>query len=73
VAFQISATATYIGRLIRGRESIEQVGGIISVARAAEMAASTERDGRFRISTHADFAGEEVAPDDRAVEVCTHP
>ena len=34
--------------------------------RAAAMAASTEQDGRFRISTHADFAGEEVAPDDRA-------
>ena len=42
-------------------------------ARAAAMAASTERDGRFRISTHADFAGEEVAPDDRATEACTHP
>jgi hypothetical protein len=41
-------------------------------ARAAEMASSTERDGRFRISTHADFAGEEVAPDARADGRCTH-
>jgi hypothetical protein len=41
-------------------------------ARAAEMATSTERDGRFRISTHADFAGEEVAPDARADTACTH-
>ena len=37
------------------------------------MATSTERDGRFRISTHADFAGEEVAPDAPADGVCTHP
>ena len=41
-------------------------------ARAAAMAASTERNGRFRISTHADFAGEEVALDHRATEVCSH-
>jgi len=42
-------------------------------ARAAEMAASTARDGRFRISTHADFAGEEVAPMELALDSCTHP
>jgi hypothetical protein len=42
-------------------------------ARAATMAASTATDGRFRISTHADFAGVEVAPNVRALEECTHP
>jgi hypothetical protein len=42
-------------------------------ARAAEMASSTARDGRFRISTHADFAGEEVTPDGPAEGACTHP
>ena len=36
------------------------------------MATSTERDGRFRISTHADFAGAEVVPDARAEGACTH-
>lgn len=40
VAYQLTATVTYIGRLITGRESIEQLGGPISVARAAELAAS---------------------------------
>ena len=37
------------------------------------MTASTERDGRFRISTLADFAGAEVAVSSRAVDTCTHP
>jgi hypothetical protein len=41
-------------------------------ARAAAMTESTAQDGRFRISTHADFAGEEVAPDHRAGDTCTH-
>jgi hypothetical protein len=41
-------------------------------ARAEAMTASTAQDGRFRISTHADFAGEEVAPAERALETCTH-
>ena len=36
------------------------------------MTASTGRDGRFRISTHADFAGEEVTSDERAEDACTH-
>ena len=40
--------------------------------RAAEMAASTAADGRFRISTHADFAGEAVAPEPRAEGACSH-
>ncbi len=42
-------------------------------AREAAMTASTGRDGRFRISTHADFAGEEVTSDERAEDACTHP
>jgi ectoine hydroxylase-related dioxygenase (phytanoyl-CoA dioxygenase family) len=41
--------------------------------RAEAMHASTERDGRFRISTLADFAGAEVASASTAVDVCTHP
>ncbi len=41
-------------------------------ARRAVMNDRTDRDGRFRISTLADFAGAEVAPDDVAVEACTH-
>ncbi|MGD9738670.1 MAG: site-2 protease family protein [Bauldia sp.] len=40
VAYQLSTTVTYIGRIITGRESIEQLGGPVSVARAAELAAS---------------------------------
>ncbi len=41
-------------------------------ARATAMNAATERDGRFRISTLADFAGEEVAHARRATTHCTH-
>jgi ectoine hydroxylase-related dioxygenase (phytanoyl-CoA dioxygenase family) len=41
--------------------------------RAETMNASTERDGRFRISTLADFAGEEVAAASPADDICTHP
>ena len=41
-------------------------------ARRAAMTQSSERDGRFRISTLADVAGSEVAPDSAAVERCTH-
>jgi hypothetical protein len=41
-------------------------------ARAAAMASSTATDGRFRISTHADFAGDEVRPAERAEGSCTH-
>ena len=33
---------------------------------------ATERDGRFRISTLADFDGAEVATD-AAIDHCTHP
>ena len=33
----------------------------------------TERDGRFRISTLADFAGVEVAPEAGRAGACTHP
>ena len=41
-------------------------------AREAEMHAATQRDGRFRISTLADFDGTEVGAD-VASSVCTHP
>ncbi len=41
-------------------------------ARSARMVAATAADGRFRISTHADFAGTEVAPIGRATDRCTH-
>jgi Phytanoyl-CoA dioxygenase (PhyH) len=41
-------------------------------ARAATMTSATESDGRFRISTLADFEGTEVPTESRAVEVCTH-
>src|SRR4051812_1384481 len=41
-------------------------------ARDAEMRAATQRDGRFRISTLADFDGTEVDAD-AASNVCTHP
>jgi hypothetical protein len=41
--------------------------------RAAVMTASSERDGRFRISTLADFAGAEVAAEAPAGGACTHP
>jgi hypothetical protein len=40
--------------------------------RAEVMSEATDRDGRFRISTLADFAGTEVAPTDAARDVCTH-
>ncbi len=40
--------------------------------RAEVMAEATQRDGRFRISTLADFAGTEVTPDAPAQGVCTH-
>jgi hypothetical protein len=36
------------------------------------MRSETERDGRFRISTLADFDGAEVATD-AATDHCTHP
>jgi ectoine hydroxylase-related dioxygenase (phytanoyl-CoA dioxygenase family) len=42
-------------------------------ARQLRMEESTARDGRFRISTHADFAGTEVPPDVRTTDHCTHP
>jgi len=41
--------------------------------RAAVMSDATGRDGRFRISTLADFAGTEVGSGERAPAVCTHP
>jgi len=41
-------------------------------ARRATMSDASARDGRFRISTLADFEGDEVAPDEVAREVCTH-
>ncbi|HEX6312407.1 MAG TPA: phytanoyl-CoA dioxygenase family protein, partial [Acidimicrobiia bacterium] len=41
-------------------------------ARAAEMARATAEDGRFRISTLADFEGTEVATGAPAVATCTH-
>ena len=41
-------------------------------ARRDVMTESSERDGRFRISTLADFDGAEVSPDSAAVEHCTH-
>jgi len=40
-------------------------------ARSDRMREATEHDGRFRISTLADFEGTEVAPES-ASEVCTH-
>jgi 2-aminoethylphosphonate dioxygenase len=41
-------------------------------ARQDVMTQSSAQDGRFRISTLADFAGAEVAPDAAAVGHCTH-
>lgn len=41
-------------------------------ARAELMQTRTELDGRFRISTIADFAGVEVPPSERATVECTH-
>jgi len=41
--------------------------------RAEVMADATRSDGRFRISTLADFAGDEVTADAYAVDTCTHP
>jgi 2-aminoethylphosphonate dioxygenase len=41
-------------------------------ARAAEMTTASERDGHFRISTLADFEGDEVATGAAAVARCTH-
>jgi hypothetical protein len=41
-------------------------------ARNDVMTRSSAADGRFRISTLADFEGAEVAPDISAVEQCTH-
>jgi len=41
-------------------------------ARNAVMTTSSAADGRFRISTLADFEGAEVAPDAAAIEQCTH-
>jgi len=41
-------------------------------ARAAQMTSATASDGRFRISTLADFEGTEVAIESRATEACTH-
>lgn len=40
--------------------------------RSERMRDETEKDGRFRISTLADFQGEEVATD-AATDACTHP
>ncbi len=42
-------------------------------ARAATMDEASARDGRFRISTLADFEGAEVTPDAVARGACTHP
>jgi hypothetical protein len=42
-------------------------------ARQSTMTEASARDGRFRISTLADFEGDEVAPDHVAQEACTHP
>jgi hypothetical protein len=41
--------------------------------RAEVMTDATRADGRFRISTLADFAGDEVTADAYAVDACTHP
>jgi len=41
-------------------------------ARRDVMTRSSAADGRFRISTLADFDGNEVAPDAAAIERCTH-
>jgi hypothetical protein len=41
-------------------------------ARSDAMTRSSALDGRFRISTLADFDGAEVAPDASAVDRCTH-
>ena len=41
-------------------------------ARDSVMTKSSAADGRFRISTLADFDGAEVAPDSAAAERCTH-
>jgi hypothetical protein len=41
-------------------------------ARAETMASAIKEDGRFRISTLADFAGTEVPSETRAVDRCTH-
>ena len=41
-------------------------------AREAEMASASARDGRFRISTLADFEGDEVPSETVAVDHCTH-
>jgi hypothetical protein len=41
-------------------------------ARQDVMADASARDGRFRISTLADFEGDEVAPDEVASGACTH-
>jgi hypothetical protein len=41
--------------------------------RAEVMSDATRADGRFRISTLADFAGDEVTADAYAVDICTHP
>jgi hypothetical protein len=41
-------------------------------ARRAEMASASSKDGRFRISTLADFDGTEVSTGAGTVEVCTH-
>jgi ectoine hydroxylase-related dioxygenase (phytanoyl-CoA dioxygenase family) len=42
-------------------------------ARRTTMTDASARDGRFRISTLADFEGDEVTPDDVAQGECTHP
>jgi hypothetical protein len=42
-------------------------------ARQERMTAATQRDGRFRISTLADFDGKEVAAPHAVLDHCTHP
>jgi hypothetical protein len=42
-------------------------------ARRNVMSEASARDGRFRISTLADFEGDEVTPDEVAADACTHP
>jgi ectoine hydroxylase-related dioxygenase (phytanoyl-CoA dioxygenase family) len=42
-------------------------------ARQTEMTAASAKDGRFRVSTLADFDGTEVSAEADAVSTCTHP
>ena len=46
--------------------------GSYYAARQSAMADASARDGRFRISTLADFEGDEVTPEAIATDACTH-